>query len=80
MALLVKSIKAGKPVKEAREQVDSELSGSVSVLVTALLEMYGKLSASTIQLMQEKVARYRAENQLDRRQRALESGFKGLDE
>lgn len=79
MALLVKSIKAGKPVKEAREQVDSELSGSVSVLVTALLEMYGKLSASTIQLMQEKMARHRAEDELQRLQRASESGSESPD-
>lgn len=69
MALIVESVKAGKPVKEAKEQVDSELSGSASVLVTALLELYGKLSASTIQLMREKMARQKAEDQLQRLRR-----------
>jgi diguanylate cyclase (GGDEF)-like protein/hemerythrin-like metal-binding protein len=77
MALIVKALEAGKPLQEAREQVDSELSGSVSVLVTALLEIYGKLSASTIQLMREKAARQKVEDELQRLQdeqfrRALE--------
>jgi GGDEF domain-containing protein len=48
--------------------VDSELSGSISVLVSALLEIYGKLSASTIQLMREKMARLRTEDELHRLQ------------
>ncbi|PHQ27295.1 diguanylate phosphodiesterase [Marinobacter guineae] len=77
MALTIKAMKAGKNMEEAREQVDSELSGSVSVLVTALLEIYGKLSVSTIQLMREKMARHKAEDELQRLQserltRALE--------
>ncbi len=77
MALTVKALEAGKPLKEAREQANSGLGGSVSVLVTALLQIYGKLSASTIQLMREKVARQKAEEELQRLQdeqlrRALE--------
>lgn len=77
MALTIKAMKAGKPLEETRERVDSELNGSVSVLVTALLEIYGKLSASTIQLMREKMARHKAEDELQRLQserlnRALE--------
>jgi hemerythrin-like metal-binding protein/diguanylate cyclase (GGDEF)-like protein len=77
LALTIKAMKAGKPLEEAKDQVDSELSGSVSVLVTAMLEIYGKLSASTIQLMREKMARHRAEDELQRLQserltRALE--------
>lgn len=66
MALTVKALEAGKPLKEATEYVDSELSGSVSVLVTALLEIYGKLSDSTILLMHEKLARQKAEDELHR--------------
>lgn len=78
MALTVKAIEAGKSLQEAREHVDSELSGAVSVLVTALLQIFGKLSASTIQLMREKVARQKAEEELQRLQserlhRALEA-------
>ncbi|WP_417567515.1 GGDEF domain-containing protein [Marinobacter sp.] len=68
MALTVEAMKTGKSLVEAREQVDSELSGSVSVLVTALLEIYGKLSTSTIQQMWEKTARNKAEGKLQRLQ------------
>ncbi len=64
MALTVKALEAGKSLADAREYVEAELSGSVSVLVTALLEIYGKLSASTIQLMREKMARQKAEKEL----------------
>lgn len=79
MALIIKSIKAGETVKEARDQVDSELSGSVSVLIAALLEIYEKLSASTIKLMREKMARHKAEDELHHLQRTLESGSREQD-
>lgn len=68
MALTVKAVDEGLTIKEARSRVDSELSGSVSVLVNALLEIYGKLSANTLQLMREKMARLRAEDELHRLQ------------
>ncbi len=80
MALIAKFVQTGKPVKEAREKVDSELSGSLSVLATALLELYGKLSASTIHLMREKMARHKAEDELQRLQRAFDSGSKKPDQ
>ena len=68
MALTVSAVKRGTPIAEAREEVDGQLSGSVSVMVSALLEVYGKFSASTIQLMREKMARLRAEDELERLQ------------
>lgn len=68
MALTVQSVKEGLSLEVARDQVDSALSGSVSVLVNALLELYAKLSALTIQLVQEKMARQKAESELDRPQ------------
>lgn len=66
MALTVELVQSGLGVSEARNRVDSELSGSASVLVNALLEIYRKLSSSTIQLMREKMARLRAEDELSR--------------
>ncbi|RCW68375.1 diguanylate cyclase (GGDEF)-like protein/hemerythrin-like metal-binding protein [Marinobacter nauticus] len=66
MALTVELVQQGLGLSEARNRVDSELSGSASVLVNALLEIYGKLSSSTIQLMREKMARLRAEDELSR--------------
>ncbi|PSF07129.1 diguanylate phosphodiesterase [Marinobacter fuscus] len=66
MALTVKALRDGLTMAEARERVDAELSGTISVLVNALLEIYGKLSALTIQLMREKMARHRAEEEVQR--------------
>ena len=66
MALTVELVQQGLEVSEAKNRVDAELSGSASVLVNALLEIYGKLSSSTIQLMREKMARLRAEDELSR--------------
>ncbi|MCK0163936.1 EAL domain-containing protein [Marinobacter sp. S6332] len=68
MALTIKAVERGLSIPEARKEVDSQLSGSVSVMVSALLEIYGKLSSSTIQLMREKMARLRAEDELARLQ------------
>ncbi len=44
MALTVELVQQGLEVSEAKNRVDAELSGSASVLVNALLEIYGKLS------------------------------------
>lgn len=68
MALTVSAVKRGTPIAKAREEVDGQLSGAVSVMVSALLEIYGKFSASTIQLMREKMARLSAEDELARLQ------------
>ncbi|MBK1850069.1 bacteriohemerythrin [Marinobacter sp. 1-4A] len=68
MALTIKAVERGLSIPEARKEVDSQLSGAVSVMVSALLEIYGKLSAGTIQLMREKMARLRAEDELARLQ------------
>jgi hypothetical protein len=43
MALTARMVEKGYALNEARDRVDSELSGSVSVLVNALLEIYGKI-------------------------------------
>ncbi|HKK55185.1 EAL domain-containing protein [Marinobacter sp.] len=64
MALTARAVIEGTPLKEAKEKADSELSGSVSLMVSALLETYGTLSSSTIQLMQEKMARQQVEDEL----------------
>jgi hemerythrin-like metal-binding protein/diguanylate cyclase (GGDEF)-like protein len=69
MALTIKAVERGVPISEARKEVDGQLSGAVSIMVSALLEIYGRLSASTIQLMREKMARLKAEDQLARLQR-----------
>jgi len=68
MAMTIKAVERGASISEARSEVDGKLSGAVSVMVSALLEIYGRLSSSTIQLMREKMARLRAEDELARLQ------------
>lgn len=68
MALTVLAIRDGATLEDASARAETELNGAVSVLVTALLEIYSKLSAGMIQLMREKVARSRAEDELRRMQ------------
>lgn len=69
MALTARAVNEGTPLKEAKDIADSELSGSVSLMVSALLETYGTLSSSTIQLMQEKMARQQVEDELHQLQK-----------
>lgn len=64
MALTIKAVQRGVLISEAINEVDNQLSGSVSIMVSALLETYDKLSASTMQLMREKMARLRVEDEL----------------
>ncbi|NMT64651.1 bacteriohemerythrin [Marinobacter orientalis] len=57
MAMTVKAVEQGLPLDEARRQVDDQLGGSVGELISALLEVYSKLSSSTAQLMRENLTR-----------------------
>lgn len=54
MALTVKAVEQGADLREALDRVDDELSGTISVLVTALMEVYGRLSDSAIRLIEAK--------------------------
>jgi hemerythrin-like metal-binding protein/diguanylate cyclase (GGDEF)-like protein len=69
LACVVKFLDAGLPLDQARQQADFELNGSLSGLVNALLDVYGRLSANTIQLMREKLTRQRVEDELHRLQK-----------
>lgn len=70
MALMVHGIDSGLDIEAAREQADAQLSGPVAVMVQAMLETYGKLSANAVELIREKEARQRAEAQLRALQRS----------
>lgn len=64
MALTTVRVEQGQSLPEALVAADHEMAGSLSVLIRAVLDMYGELSANTIDLMQQKIARQRAEEQL----------------
>ncbi|SFM71623.1 bacteriohemerythrin [Marinobacter zhejiangensis] len=70
MALMVHAMDSGMDVEDARAQADEQLSGPVAVMVRAMLETYGKLSANAVELIREKEARQRAEAKL----RAMQHG------
>ncbi|MDL0429999.1 bacteriohemerythrin [Marinobacter sp. TBZ242] len=57
MAMTVRAVEEGFTLEEARRQVDDQLGGSVGELISALLEVYSKLSSSTAQLMRENLTR-----------------------
>lgn len=50
-------------------EANKQLDGAVSVVVSALLESYGKLSATTLQLMREKMIRLKVEGELSQLQK-----------
>lgn len=68
MALTVLALEGGATLEQAQSSADEQLSNSTSILVSGLLDIYGKLSASAIQLMREQNARLRAEEELARLQ------------
>lgn len=64
MALALQAFEGGATLERARCWADEQLSNSTSILVAGLLDIYGKLSASAIQLVCEQNARLRAEEEL----------------
>lgn len=65
MALTLRAVDQGADLREARDQVDDQLSGTISILVTALLEAYGSLADSAICLIEETRERRRLEQELE---------------
>ncbi|WP_297792284.1 hemerythrin family protein [uncultured Marinobacter sp.] len=53
MALTVQELKRGSTLDEARRAVDDQLSGQVSVTVSALLEKYAILSARVVRSIRD---------------------------
>ena len=75
MALMTFSIRTGHSLEEAADDADRTLGGTTSVMVQAILEIYGKLSSSTLQLMKERAARRALEEEV--RQLRAEKGGQG---
>jgi len=64
MALATLRMDAGEPIEQALLSADEEMTGALAVLIRTVLDMYGELSAATIELMRQKLARQRAEDSL----------------
>jgi hemerythrin-like metal-binding protein/diguanylate cyclase (GGDEF)-like protein len=69
MTLIASAVEGGASYTEACRCATEQLGSTVSVMVSALLESYGKLSASTVQLMREKMIRLKIEDKLSQIQR-----------
>lgn len=73
MALATIKTDGGVELEKALLLADQELTGSLAVLIRAVLDMYGELSASTIELMKQKMARQRLETALHETAKKLAS-------
>ncbi len=71
MALATLSLDAGASMEQALQEADSQMTGALAVLIRTVLDMYGELSANTIELMRQKLARQRAEDALHDTQQQL---------
>jgi hemerythrin-like metal-binding protein/diguanylate cyclase (GGDEF)-like protein len=69
MILIARAVEQGESFMNACAQADRKLNGAVPVMVSALLECFGKLSSSTLQLMREKMIRLKVEDELSQLQR-----------
>ena len=72
LALIIDSIKNGKKLNEAKLISDSQMSGSMKILVDAILSMYDSLSIKAIKLIRERKARIKAQKELRETNKKLE--------
>ena len=80
MALATLHMDKGKDIETALQCAEKEMTGVLSTLVKSVLEMYGKLSASTIELIRQRIARQRAEAELQESNRQLSEQALSLSE
>ncbi len=73
MAIVVEALEAGTPLEAAKEIAEKKMGGSMLVLIETLLTMYDGLSSRAIQLMRERHARIKAEQELRQANKRLEA-------
>ncbi len=66
MSHVILSIEKGASIEEAKIEALQKMSGSSKLLIDAVLSMYDKISARTLDLMREKSLRLQAEEALSR--------------
>ena len=72
LALIIDSINNGKELNEAKLISDSQMGGSMKILVEAILSMYDSLSIKAINLIRERKARILAQKELRKINKKLE--------
>ena len=64
MALVIENIDAGKTLDEAKIISDKKMTGSIRVLINAVLMMYEELSSRSLDLLRERIERQKIEGNL----------------
>ncbi len=72
MAMVVEAMESGASIEEAKIFADKKMSGSMRVLIETVLTMYDGLSSRTLELLRERRARTKAEEQLKEVNKKLE--------
>lgn len=72
MAIVVEAMESGASLEEAKILADKKMSGSMRVLIETVLKMYDGLSSRTLDLLRERSARTKAEEQLKDANKKLE--------
>lgn len=72
LALIIDSINNGKELNEAKLISDSQMGGSMKILIDAVLSMYDNLSIKAIKLIRERKARILAQKELRKINKKLE--------
>ncbi|HCB12899.1 MAG TPA: GGDEF domain-containing protein [Gammaproteobacteria bacterium] len=73
MAFAVEAMASGVPIDEAKAIADNKMGGSMRILIETVLNMYDGLSSRTLDLLRERKARMKAEEELKEVNRKLEA-------
>ena len=71
LALVVQGLQLGKPLEQAKQDADENMSGSMRILIETVLSMYDKLANRTVQMTREINLRRQAEVELQKTHAAL---------
>lgn len=72
MAIAVSAMESGASIEEAKVIADKKMSGSMRLLIETVLTMYDGLSSRTLDLLRERKARSKAEEELKEANKKLE--------
>ena len=73
MAFAVETMASGVSIHEAKAIADKKMGGSMRILIETVLSMYDGLSSRTLDLLRERKARMKAEEELKEANRRLEA-------
>jgi len=72
LAMIIQEMDDGKNISDAKFISNNKMSGSMKILIEAILTMYDNLSLKAIKLIRERKARIKAQNELNKINKKLE--------